>query len=92
MFDFKNLVGMMMESGVSRSGMGRMKHALGDQGLGGQNGLLGGLMGGSQGSGGLLSALTGGGQSGGIRELGKDPRDPCPTSDPGCSLLPVVCG
>ena len=65
MFDFKNLVGMMMESGVSRSGMGRMKHALGDQGLGGQNGLLGGLMGGSQGGGGLLSALTGGGQSGG---------------------------
>ena len=28
MFDFKNLVGMMMESGVSRSGMGRVKHAI----------------------------------------------------------------
>ena len=65
MFDFKNLVGMVMESGASRSGMSRMKHALGDQGLGGQNGLLGGLLGGSQGGGGLLSALTGGGQSGG---------------------------
>ena len=45
MFDFKNLLGMVMESGASRSGMGRMKHALGDQGLGGQNGLLGGLLG-----------------------------------------------
>ena len=76
MFDFKNLVGMVMESGASRSGMGRMKHALGDQGLGGQNGLLGGLLGGSQGGGGLLSALTGGGQSsgglGGLASMAKD--------------------
>ncbi len=65
MFDFKNLVGMMMQSGASRSGMGRMKHALGDQGLGSRNGLLGGLLGGSRGGGGLLSALAGGGQSSG---------------------------
>jgi uncharacterized membrane protein YebE (DUF533 family) len=76
MFDFKNLVGMVMESGASRSGMDRMKHALGDQGLGGQNGLLGGLLGGSQGGGGLLSALTGGGQSsgglGGLASMAKD--------------------
>lgn len=76
MFDFKNLVGMVMESGASRSGMGRMKHALGDQGLGGQEGLLGGLLGGSQGGGGLLSALTGGGQSsgglGGLASMAKD--------------------
>ena len=42
MFDFKNLVGMMMQSGVSRSGMGRMKYAMGEQGMGGQDGLLGG--------------------------------------------------
>lgn len=47
MFDFNNLVGMLMESGASRSGMDRMKHGLGDQGLGGRNGLLGGLLGGS---------------------------------------------
>jgi len=31
MFDFKNVVGMMMQSGISRSGMVRMKHAMGDQ-------------------------------------------------------------
>ena len=48
MFDFKKLVGMMMQSGVPQSGKERMKHALGDQGLGGQNELLGGLLGGSQ--------------------------------------------
>jgi uncharacterized membrane protein YebE (DUF533 family) len=76
MFDFKNLVGMVMESGASRSGMDRMKHAMGDQGLGGQNGLLGGLLGDSQGGGGLLSALTGGGQSsgglGGLASMAKD--------------------
>ena len=66
MFDFKDLVGVMMQSGVSRSGMDRMKHALGDQGMGGQDGLLGGLLGGSSGGGGdLLSGLAGGGQSGG---------------------------
>ena len=65
MFDFKNLVGVMMQSGVSRSGMDLMKHAMGDQGLGGQDGLLGGLSGGSGGGGDLLSGLAGGGQSGG---------------------------
>lgn len=65
MFDFKNLVGVMMQSGVSRSGMDRMKHAMGDQGLGGQDGLLGGLSGGSGGGGDLLSGLAGEGQSGG---------------------------
>ena len=41
MFDFKNLVGMMMQSGVSRSGMGRMKYAMGEQGMGGSQRLSG---------------------------------------------------
>jgi uncharacterized membrane protein YebE (DUF533 family) len=65
--NFSDLVGMMMQSGVSRSSGRRLEHALGAQGGGGLEQTLGGLMGGGGGGlGGMLSGLLGGG---GAKEL-----------------------
>lgn len=61
MFDPKVLLDTIMQSGVSSTGTDRMKHALGEKGLGGQGGLLSGLLGGGQQGGGLLAGLFGGG-------------------------------
>ena len=77
--DFGNIVGQLLQQGMSGSTQGRLGHALGDRGLGGQAGIqdiLGQLMGGGQagagtggssgqgGLGGLLGGLMGGAQGG----------------------------
>lgn len=62
MFNAQNLLGALMEGAGTRSARGRMQHAIGSQGLGGEGGLLGQLLG-SQGSsragGGMLGNLAG---------------------------------
>jgi uncharacterized membrane protein YebE (DUF533 family) len=60
MLNFKNLLGMVMQSGVTGSGNNRMRHALGDRGMGGQGGMLSGLLGGGgrSGAGGGLGGIA----------------------------------
>jgi len=63
MFNAKNLLGALMNGGMSQSSGRRLEHSLGDKGVGGQNGILGQMLssvtGGSGGSGGggLLGSL-----------------------------------
>jgi len=65
MFNAKDILGALMNSGMSQSSQRRLEHSLGDQGVGGQNGVLGqmlgsvtgGSTGGSGGAGGLLGSL-----------------------------------
>jgi len=64
-FNAQNLLGALMDSAAPKSTRGRMQHAMGDQGLGGQQGLLDQLMGGqsaqrpaSGGGGDLLGSLS----------------------------------
>lgn len=68
MFDIKDLLGMVMQSGMTGSGNRRMRHALGESGVGGGNGLLSGLFGGGAADvGGLArmaAGMLGGGQTG----------------------------
>ncbi len=63
MFNAQELLGSLVSAGTSQSGQGRMRHALGSEGLGGSNGLLGKLMGnlggGGSGSGDMLGGLAG---------------------------------
>mgnify|MGYP001826505148 CR=1 FL=1 len=55
MIDFTDLLGQVMQSGMSRTGRKRIDHAMGDRGLGGAGGLLSDLLGG------LSSSSSGGG-------------------------------
>ena len=55
MIDFTDLLGQIMQSGISRTGQDRIKHAIGDRGLGGAGGMLSDLLGG------LQSGASGGG-------------------------------
>ena len=48
MIDFTDLLGRVMQSGMSRTGQDRIKHAIGDKGLGGAGGMLSDLVGGLQ--------------------------------------------
>lgn len=48
MIDFTDLLGQVMQSGMSRTGQNRIKHAIGDKGLGGAGGMLSDLVGGLQ--------------------------------------------
>lgn len=59
MFDFKNLLDVVMQSGMAGSGNQRMRHALGDSGLGGAGGLLSDLLGGGSAAGGGLTQMAG---------------------------------
>lgn len=61
MIDFTDLLGQVMQSGMSSTGQDRMKHAMGDRGLGGAGGILSDLMGG----------LQSGASGGGISDIGK---------------------
>jgi uncharacterized membrane protein YebE (DUF533 family) len=61
MIDFKDLLGQMMQSGMNSSTQDRLKHAMGDRGLGGAGGMLSDLMGG----------LQSGGAGGGIGDIGR---------------------
>ena len=58
MIDFTDLLGQVMPMGMSRSGGDRLRHAMGDSGLGGAGGMLSDLLGGqSTSSGGGLGGL-----------------------------------
>jgi len=61
MFNAKEILGALMNSGMSQSSGRRLEHSLGDQGVGGQNGILGQMLGnaagGRGGAGGLLGSL-----------------------------------
>ncbi len=61
MFNAKDLLGTLMNSGMSQSSGRRLEHSLGDKGVGGQNGILGQMLssvtGSSGGGGGLLGSL-----------------------------------
>jgi uncharacterized membrane protein YebE (DUF533 family) len=63
MTDFADLLGQIMPSELTRSGNDRLRHAMGDQGLGGAGGLLTDLLGGGR------SSSLGGGGLGGLGEL-----------------------
>jgi uncharacterized membrane protein YebE (DUF533 family) len=58
MTDFTDLLGQLMPTGMSRSGNDRLRHAMGEQGLGGPGGLQSDLLGGGQ------SGSSGGGLGG----------------------------
>ncbi len=68
MIDAGSLLGQLLGSGMSNSGMNRMGHAMGPQGLGRQGNPLAAIFGGGQGGGGLGDLLGGGG--GGAGGLG----------------------
>ncbi|MCB9944665.1 MAG: tellurite resistance TerB family protein [Geminicoccaceae bacterium] len=73
--NFGDIVGQLLQQGMSGQTQGRLTHALGDRGIGGQGGgleqILGGLLGGggqggsSAGGLGGLAGMLGGGQQGG---------------------------
>ena len=65
MIDFTDLLGQVMQSGMSRTGQDRIKHAMGDKGLGGAGGIMSDLMGG------LRSDASGGGFGGISRAAGQ---------------------
>jgi uncharacterized membrane protein YebE (DUF533 family) len=82
MLNSKNLLGALVQAGLSRSSGRRVEHAMGPQGVGGPGGLLGQLLGGgpvggSRGTGGgigdLLSGLSGSLSSGGQAGKGVNP-------------------
>ena len=62
MINATDLLGSLINSTMTKSGPGRIDHTLGNQGIGGQGGILGQILGGSGGAGGgqgdLLSTLT----------------------------------
>ena len=60
MFNAKDLLGALMDGGLSGSSRGRVDHAIGDQGLGGQGGGLEQLLSGFGGSGGGAADMLGG--------------------------------
>ena len=61
MIDFTDLLGQVMQSGMSSTGQDRMKHAMGDRGLRGAGGILSDIMGG----------LQSGASGGGISDMGR---------------------
>ena len=71
MFKFSDILGTLMQSGMSRSTTGRMQHAMR---AGGRSsaGSLEGLLGGGTGMGDALSGLTGGAKGGGIGGMLQD--------------------
>jgi uncharacterized membrane protein YebE (DUF533 family) len=62
MFDAKQLIGALLQGGMTGSSHGRIEHALGEQGLGQPGGTLsqigGGALGGTAGAGGMLGGLA----------------------------------
>jgi len=69
MINAGNLLGQLLGSGMSGSGMGRMGHAMGPQGLGRQGNPLAALFGGGQAGGGSGGQMTGGGGLGGLGDM-----------------------
>ena len=65
MFKFSDVLGTLMQSGISGSTSSRMQHALGAGGSA-SSGSLAGLLGGGSGMADALSGLTGGAKGGGI--------------------------
>ncbi|MGE5778242.1 MAG: hypothetical protein ACM30D_02925, partial [Hyphomicrobiales bacterium] len=61
MFDAKDLLGRMMQAGMSGSAPDRVSHAMGPRGLGHSGSPLGALLGGLLGRGGAQSGGLGGG-------------------------------
>jgi uncharacterized membrane protein YebE (DUF533 family) len=64
MFNVQELIGTLMQGGMTRSGGNRIEHALGQGGLGQRGGMLEQLLGGAGGS-------SGGGMLGGIADMAK---------------------
>ena len=68
MFKFSDILGTLMQSGMSGSTTSRMQHALGAGGRT-SGGSLAGLLGGGGGIGDALASLTGGAKGGGIGDM-----------------------